>query len=145
MPAWARGKSAAGGTLNSWVGDTTIDMFGYAATLLGVSWFSWGFTFQDACALQFEQVVTFQWLWSTWIIGQGASLSSGNAWPSSDAIFYTELHTRLYEQKADGSIFCALSADDLVQFGMPLGAAKHWLTGLDDCDWPAFEPIYGIN
>ena len=118
-----------------------MDMFGYAATLLGVSWFTWGFTFQDACALQLEQVVSFQWLWSPWIIGQGASLSSGNAWPSSDAIFYTELHTRLYEQKADGSIFCALSADDLVQFGMPLGAAKHWLTGLDDCDWAAFEPM----
>ena len=135
MPAWARGESAAGGSLNSWQSDTTIEMLGYAATLLGVSWFTaWDDTFTDACALSFEPTIFFQWLWAPWITASGASLSSGNAWPSSNAALYTELHVRLFEQKVDGSVLCTLSAGDLVRFGIPLGPAKHFRTGLDNCD-----------
>ena len=124
----------AGGTLNSWASDTTIEMLGYAATLLGISWFAFTDAFTDACALSFEATISFQWLWALWLTARGASLSSGNAWPSSDAALYTELHMRLFEQKVDGSVLCTLSADDMVQFGVPLGAAKHYRAGFDDCD-----------
>jgi len=135
VPAWARGESAAGGSLNSWQSDTTIEMLGYAATLLGVSWFTaWDDTFTDACALSFEPTIFFQWLWASWITASGASLSSGNAWPSSNAALYTELHVRLFEQKVDGSVLCTLSAGDLVRFGIPLGPAKHFRAGFDNCD-----------
>lgn len=123
----------AGGTLNSWPSDTTIEMLGYAATLLGIPWFA-SFTFTDACALSFEATIRFQWLWALWITARGASLSSGNSWPSSDAALYTELHMRLFEQKVDGSVLCSLSADDMAQFGVSLGAAKHYRAGFDDCD-----------
>jgi hypothetical protein len=115
-------------------------MLSYAATLLGVSWFTgaWDFfvdnEFTDACTMSFEPTIFFQWQWAQWITATGASLSSGNAWPSSNAALYTELHVRLFEQKVDGSVLCTLSAGDLVRFGIPLGPAKHFRTGLDNCD-----------
>ena len=133
MPAWARGESAAGGTLDSWPRDTTLEMLSYAATLLGVSWFA-GLTdtltmFTDACALSFEATIGFQWMWGLWITARGARLS-GNGWPSSEAALYTQLHMRLLEQKIDGHLLCSLSAGDMVQFGVPFGAAKHYQAGL---------------
>ena len=135
VPAWAQGKSVAGGTLNSWPTDTTLEMLGYAAALLGISWVAVASQegFRDACTLSFEATIDFQWQWALWITARGASLSSGNAWSSSDAALYTESHMRLFEQKIDGSLLCSLSVDDMVQLGVPLGAAKHYRTGFDDC------------
>ena len=110
-------------------------MLGYAATLLGVSWFTGAWDeITEITAMSFELTIPFHWLWAQWITANGASLSSGNAWPSSNAALYTELHVRLFEQKVDGSVLCTLSAGDLVRFGIPLGPAKHFRTGLDNCD-----------
>jgi len=110
-------------------------MLGYAAALLGISWVAVASQegFRDACTLSFEATIDFQWQWALWITARGASLSSGNAWSSSDAALYTESHMRLFEQKIDGSLLCSLSVDDMVQLGVPLGAAKHYRTGFDDC------------
>ena len=130
VPAWAKGESLPGGMLETWLTDTTLEMLGYAASLLGVSWFApfLTATFTDACVTTFEVNIGFQWLWAGWITANGANLSS--PWPS-EAALYSPLHMRFLEQKVDGAVLCTLSADDLAQLGVPLGAAKHWRAGMN--------------
>ena len=128
---------------NLWFTDVLPILTGLAQQQ-GLAWPAEIFTQDNSiCTNSFEQNTAFAFQWSSYILSWSHQLQTG-VWGSSDFAVW-DLHETFRRHHIDGPTMCRMSADDLVSLGVPFGAAKAFVHGMQDYLYAQVESAPGAS